>query len=148
MSIVFTEEFPALPPAAVLMPAKGAVVGLPRKPGVYFIWSGDRLLYVGQSHHLYNRVRRDRHIWLKAGMGVSWVEVRPHDLIQAEAFYISTGQPARNKRGFRRVVDYLRVERRGKKWWVISGNEKKLGYSDQATAESMLAEIRSWSQDS
>src|ERR1043166_5952878 len=89
--------YPTIPNPAVTFPIKGAVKELPRQPGIYFVWEDDQLIYVGQTHHLYNRVRRDRYSWLKPGHHqISWVLVPAEELLSAESHYINIGQPSRN----------------------------------------------------
>lgn len=63
--------------------------------GVYFLFDGDALQYVGQSGYIAGRIRQHRHTWRPF---TSWgaVEV-PHDLLShLETAYIRALRPPQN----------------------------------------------------
>jgi hypothetical protein len=84
---------PEPPPASVVPSAMGA--GLPSASGVYFLWSGGQVRYVGQSIRISGRVRLG-HSALHLGDLISWLEFPAENLKFAEAFYIGILKPERN----------------------------------------------------
>lgn len=103
---------------------------LPPRSGVYFIWElGERIVYVGQSINLNNRVRLS-HQNIEVGDWVSFVEVPTNELLFAEAYYIGTLRPRRNFGEFQRRLqlppDAI----------IVAGEQDELSGMDVATTES------------
>jgi hypothetical protein len=69
--------------------------GLPDSPGVYFVWSSDRVAYVGQSIRLSGRATKG-HERIEQGDLLSWLEFPVETLDFAESFYIGVARPPRN----------------------------------------------------
>ncbi len=91
--------YPEVPPAAVDAHADG--LGLPAESGIYFLWDGDTVVYVGRTSRLAGRVRLGWHHILKPSYRVSWVTVHPDDIMYAECFYIGLLRPRRNFDSFK-----------------------------------------------
>jgi hypothetical protein len=70
--------------------------GLPAVPGIYFVWNGGRVVYVGQSVRLSGRCILGSHHAILPGDMLSWVEELPARLNFAESFYIGILKPERN----------------------------------------------------
>ena len=70
----------------------------PMKSGVYFIWIGDFVVYVGQSQNLFNRIlSHKKYGHMKSGnCCVSWLRYDVTELDFAEAFYIAICRPSLN----------------------------------------------------
>lgn len=84
-------------PPKPILPASDCI-SLPDRPGIYFVWSGDRVVYVGQSIKLSSRCHLKRHDKIKDEDWISWLEMPAADLYFAECFYIGILQPERNSR--------------------------------------------------
>ncbi len=63
--------------------------------GAYFLFDGDRLVYVGQSCYVKNRIRQHRQVWRAF---THWSAIRvPADLLtQIETAYIHALRPVQN----------------------------------------------------
>lgn len=70
--------------------------GLPTVSGVYFLWEGDRVVYVGQAVNLSSRVRLVGHHVLRAEHKISFVFCDVSSLDFAECFYIGITRPRLN----------------------------------------------------
>lgn len=86
--------YPDAPPP-MLSPNKDGL-GLPVSPGIYFLWEGDVVRYVGQSIRLGHRVRLGSHHVLKQHYRISYVLVEPRELTWAECYYIGVLRPEEN----------------------------------------------------
>ncbi len=84
------EGYPDAPPPTRRRP--------PAQPGIYFIWYGGVVVYVGQSINLHNRIFKYRgaHTKLLEGDELSWLQFPLGMLDYAECFYIGTLWPTRN----------------------------------------------------
>lgn len=84
----------AEPPPGVVAPTVDGD-GLPRSPGIYFVWNANRIVYVGQSIRISNRATLS-HDNIFAQDMLSWVECDEDELDFVEAFYIGVVRPWRN----------------------------------------------------
>lgn len=82
-------------PAPFLVPHKEGH-GLPECPGIYFIWRGDVIIYVGQSIKLSGRARLGTHHVLKASHRLSYLCIDPRELTWAECYYIGLTRATEN----------------------------------------------------
>lgn len=87
-------EYPPSPRAMV--PATATGDGLPKVSGVYFVWSGDLLVYIGQSGNIAARARLKVHRNIREGDWLSWLPFQPQELNWAECFYIGIHRPILN----------------------------------------------------
>jgi excinuclease UvrABC nuclease subunit len=71
------------------------IVTIPAAPGVYFLWVGCIVVYVGQSINLRQRLT-SRHHGFSHGCRASFLEFPCDELNFAEAFYIGIMRPVRN----------------------------------------------------
>lgn len=83
------------PPPAVLRPHRDGE-GLPSEPGVYFLWFGNTVEYVGKSIRLAGRLKLGSHHVLKPDHMISYVLLEERLLTWAECYYIGTLQPMAN----------------------------------------------------
>lgn len=83
------------PPAPVLHPHKEGE-GLPAEPGIYFLWKGDTVEYVGKSIRLSGRVKLGGHHVLRPHHTISYLLIEERLLTWAECYYIGTLQPMAN----------------------------------------------------
>lgn len=91
------------PPAAGTYPdiPRGSIVpsrdgsGLPNAPGVYFLWAGDTVEYVGQSVRLAGRVKLG-HDRVRPDHRISFVVLDRCELTWAECWYIGSLRPKLN----------------------------------------------------
>jgi hypothetical protein len=67
---------------------------VPNKPGIYFIWEGPLVAYVGQSNNLAQRLLKHPH--LQPDDKISYLCVDSSELFYHEAFYIGICRPLRN----------------------------------------------------
>ena len=70
--------------------------GVPDFSGIYFIWAGGKVVYVGQSVKLSGRCGIRYHDQIFAGEMLSWVQEPLPRLNFAESFYIGILRPERN----------------------------------------------------
>ena len=68
---------------------------VPAQAGIYFIWENGRVVYVGQSINLANRLT-DSHNKLRKTDGIGFLLVERKDLNYIEALYIGICRPERN----------------------------------------------------
>jgi hypothetical protein len=87
------ERYPDAPIGTVRPSDTG--VGLPQTAGIYFLWAGEVVEYVGQSIKLCNRVRLG-HDQLRKDHLISFIELDPHELTWAECWYIGNLRPKLN----------------------------------------------------
>lgn len=86
-------QYPPPPPPLLTPTKKGDC--LPDAPGIYFVWEGAAIVYVGQSKRLRGRVTL-RHPNIRAGDVISYMEFPDQNLDRIEAFYIGIIYPKRN----------------------------------------------------
>ena len=89
-----TSRYPAPPAGTIAASLDGH--GLPTASGVYFLWRGGSIVYVGQAVVLSNRVRLRNHQKLTCGDLISYLLFPEAELNFAEYFYIGLFRPARN----------------------------------------------------
>lgn len=95
-------KYPSPPPPTVDPSVNGG--GVPEVPGIYFVWSAQRIRYVGQSVKL-NRRCQLSHDKICRSDRLSFLLMPVEILDYAESFYIGTLFPDRNFGGdARRVV--------------------------------------------
>jgi hypothetical protein len=86
--------YPAVPAPMFTPSNEGS--GLPEISGVYFLWAGDVVEYVGQSIKLASRVRLPTHHRLRTSHRISYIPVDERDLDWAECWYIGALRPNLN----------------------------------------------------
>lgn len=89
-----TAGYPAVPPPSIVPHREG--LNLPTEPGIYFLWLGDTIDYVGQSVRLSHRLRLGLHHVLKEDYLISYVLLEKRLLTWAECYYIGLLRPIRN----------------------------------------------------
>jgi hypothetical protein len=87
-------SYPVVPVSIVDATKRGE--GVPDHSGIYFVWNGARVVYVGQSVRLSRRCLLGGHHALMPGDRISWVAIEPAHLNFAECFYIGLLKPERN----------------------------------------------------
>lgn len=88
------QRFPPPPPASVTPTEQGT--GLPEGPGIYFVWDGPAIVYVGLSRKLKNRATL-HHPKICESDRLSFIEFPDEDdLVRVETFYIGVIYPRRN----------------------------------------------------
>jgi len=87
-------EYPAVSMTFVDPSAHGK--SLPPSSGIYFLWEGDIVKYVGQSVRLNNRLRLGHHHILSAHHRISFVPIEVRMLDWAECHYIGLLRPSLN----------------------------------------------------
>lgn len=87
------ERYPDAPAGSIRPSDTGA--GLPEAPGIYFLWAGELVEYVGQSIKLCNRVKVGHHQLRKDHL-ISYVELDARELTWAECWYIGALRPKLN----------------------------------------------------
>lgn len=96
-------RFPEIP-TRPLVEVNAEGIGLPSSPGIYFVWSGGAVVYVGKSVCLSQRVRvPGGHHALFSGDWVSFLPYEAKDLSFAESYYIGITRAMRNFGGARRL---------------------------------------------
>lgn len=70
--------------------------GLPQRSGIYFLWDGNKVDYVGRSQDINARVTLQRHHVLRPHHRISYVVMNSAELSWAEAFYIGVLRPMKN----------------------------------------------------
>lgn len=75
------------PPIGLFIPNKDGL-GIPAHPGIYFLWSGDTVMYVGQSINLASRLRLGNHHVLDSSHRISFLLFPLRELTWAENYYI------------------------------------------------------------
>jgi len=89
-----SQPYPDVPAPFISPSFDGAE--LPETSGIYFLWAGDAVEYVGQSVNLRGRVRLPGHHRLKSDHRISFVFVDAHELDWAECWYIGALKPKLN----------------------------------------------------
>lgn len=89
-------RYPPPPPPSVAPSKKGE--GLPDAPGIYFVWEGEEIVYVGLSRRLCQRAKLG-HRNIREGDRLSFLRFPDEDLERIEAFYIGVIYPKRNSYG-------------------------------------------------
>lgn len=87
-------NYPLVPPPTFVPDREGG--GLPAAPGIYFLWSGDAIVYVGRSVKLCQRVTLGTHHVLKQEHRISYVVLDERELTWAECYYIGVLRPIEN----------------------------------------------------
>lgn len=90
----FEVEYPPVPTPTIKPTIEGT--DIPEESGIYFIWSGQKLKYVGQSINLSRRLRLENHHKLEESDLISFVLIPKHLLLYAECFYIGAMKPTSN----------------------------------------------------
>ncbi len=90
----YSPSYPEVPPPMIDAGWDGS--GLPEKSGIYFVWDGDSVVYVGQSTNLNSRVRAKNHAWVYLGDKISWLEIPSDDLFFHETYFIGLCRGRRN----------------------------------------------------
>jgi hypothetical protein len=103
------EGYPDIPEPTQLACLKPT--GIPRSPGVYFVWRDERIIYVGRSINLCQRVTL-YHEKIQQGDHVSWLEFCLPDLNFAECFYIGVARPYLNFSNTIKHQSFLRDRQR------------------------------------
>lgn len=86
--------YPAVPLPSRVASREGS--GIPKRPGIYFVWSDKIVVYVGMSECLKNRVCLS-HEKIREGDSVSWIEWPDvAGILFAESYYIGICRPCRN----------------------------------------------------
>ena len=103
-----TPMYPDVPEDMRIMPFEDPT-RLPDSSGVYFLWHGGIVEYVGQSVSLYNRIGAGAncHGALEREHTVSYLLVSKKDLLWTESYYIGLLRPRLN---FRRTQERLMAE--------------------------------------
>jgi len=97
-----------VPPPMCSAPSDKHKTDVPAKPGVYFVWCGSVVEYVGQSVCLSNRANIANHQNIHDGDQLSWLEYPPGQLDFAESYHIGVCCPRRNfgkKAAWRRLEE-------------------------------------------
>jgi integrase len=89
----FPEAYPVVPTDSVVATKDGN--GLPNESGIYFVWSDEMVVYVGQSVNVSQRARFG-HSCIRPGDHISWLPCPKDHLNWAESFYIGLCRPIRN----------------------------------------------------
>jgi excinuclease UvrABC nuclease subunit len=94
LKMKLVNDYPEIPIAKEVASATGE--NLPYASGIYFLWSGQRIEYVGQAKYLCNRVILGRHHVLKESHMISYVLISRTYLTWAENYYIGIIRPQLN----------------------------------------------------
>ena len=87
-------DYPPVPKPDIYPSEDGK--GIPETSGVYFLWKGEEVVYVGKSVNLNGRLRVGGHHRLEHCHRISFVETEYRILDWAECFYIGILQPYDN----------------------------------------------------
>ncbi len=87
--IIFPNRYPPVP-SLMLTP------DLPKASGIYFLWLGNGIDYVGQARRLRDRLRLGAHHVLTAAHRVSFLTFPRKELNWAECYYIGLTRPPKN----------------------------------------------------
>ncbi len=74
------------------------------QPGVYFLWQGDAVVYVGQSRDMTRRVLEHACDRMKQFDGISCKPCHPQALLKKERFFIEALLPRYNRCGLSKSV--------------------------------------------
>lgn len=69
---------------------------LPASSGIYFIWDGDKIVYIGKSINLAKRLKIGHHHILEKNHKISFLLFDKEFLTWAECFYIGIAKPYKN----------------------------------------------------
>lgn len=83
----------------------------PACSGVYFVWSGESVVYVGISKQLQVRTKTCQHANILGTDRISWLPFSEDDLHYAECYYIGVLRPCRNGGNGREAKPHM-VKRR------------------------------------
>jgi hypothetical protein len=75
------------PPHGIFLPTKDGL-GIPATSGIYFIWFGDTIMYVGQSINMAQRLQLGNHHILREHHKISFLLFDATELTWAENYYI------------------------------------------------------------
>lgn len=90
-----TVKWPAVPiPSKLVSTVVGEKVD---DPCVYFGWQGKKVVYVGKTTCLWERLRK--HHVVRKNMFVSWIWFDEKEIHFAELYYIGALRPAKNFKG-------------------------------------------------
>jgi hypothetical protein len=92
--VSFSGSYPDVP-APTITPDKDGI-GLPSAPGIYFLWKGDKIDYVGKSIRLCNRLKLGSHHVLDVEHRISYILMCESELTWAECYYIGVARPVSN----------------------------------------------------
>lgn len=92
--MVDINHYPMVPPGTILPTRNGE--GLPYCSGIYFLWSGETVEYVGKSTNISRRLRLPRHSYLREDDLISFIPFKQDVLDWAECYYIGLLRPPRN----------------------------------------------------
>lgn len=87
-------EYPPIPEANISPSKEGS--NLPYVSGIYFLWNGGQIEYVGQAKYLCNRLRLGNHHILNENHKISFVVVNAKQLTWTECYYIGVCRPQLN----------------------------------------------------
>ena len=88
------EGYPQVPIPSITPHKDGA--GLPAESGVYFLWNGEVIEYVGKSTKLCNRVKLGSHQALRPHHRISYILIDKRLITWAECYYLGILQPVKN----------------------------------------------------
>jgi hypothetical protein len=93
---VIRNHFAPVPPPRIHsdMVRRNGTATLPNESGIYFLWQGSVVAYVGQTVNLARRL--SGHERLYPDDQISYLRVDRHELLYHEAFYIGVCRPHRN----------------------------------------------------
>jgi hypothetical protein len=93
-SVKDVNDYSAIPKPTIQPSEKGE--NLPYASGIYFLWNGDKIEYVGQAKYICNRVRLGSHHILKEHHKISFVLINRRELTWTECYYIGITKPLLN----------------------------------------------------
>lgn len=90
----YGSEYPAIP-APAITPTRAAL-GLPDSPGIYFLWNGDCIEYIGMARRLCSRLALGGHHILREHHRISYIHCEERMLTWTECYYIGFARPIKN----------------------------------------------------
>jgi hypothetical protein len=106
------------------------------QPGVYFLWKGDTVVYVGQSKNVTERILQHIHDRTKSFDGISFIPCGPSALLNKERFFIRALLPIHNRCGVANSV---------RKTW--EGHMDKRPQPDRMVTPKVAAEVLGVTED-
>jgi hypothetical protein len=100
-SVLEVEAYPSVPVDTTPAPETSDVSALPANSGVYFVWCGGTIVYVGQSVNLNTRACWRSHHNINRGDEISYLELKREVLTWTESYFIGITRPGRNFGGRR-----------------------------------------------
>lgn len=100
-------DYPGVPEPWIV-PSK-ICTGLPEAPGIYFLWNGDEVEYVGKSVKLNARLKLGYHDYLDKHHRISFILCDEDKLDFTECFYIGILRPEFNFR-ITRIRARIKIE--------------------------------------